>query len=104
MYNKKTLLLKKSMTYVFGHDGVTEIEFIHLPQITKTLDGKEENQVFQTTVNTQHSIMIHGKRETNKMTTQSALVFCLKAHFRPQDREGKPKWNTDSYVAASTEV
>lgn len=43
---------KKSMTYVFGHDGVTEIEFILLPQITKKLDRKEKNQVFQTTANT----------------------------------------------------
>ena len=48
--------------------------------------------------------MIPRKRETNKMTTKSALVFCLKAHFRPQSREGEPKWNTDSYVAALTEV
>lgn len=50
------------MTYVFGHDGVTEIEFILLPQITKKLDRQEKNKVFQTMANTQHSIMIPGKR------------------------------------------
>lgn len=35
---------KKSMTYVFGHDGVMEIEFTLLPQITRKLDRKEKNQ------------------------------------------------------------